>query len=362
MPHSSIVLVSVRRPAPWKRQIGTHPIATSLVAGAGLALVGAAVINAVKARLAELRHPPKGRFLTMDGVRLHYREAGAADAPAVLLLHGNGAMAEDFAVSGLLERLANRYRVIAFDRPGFGFSDRSRTTVWTPSAQAELFTRALFALGVERATVLGHSWGSMVALAMGLEHRGLVRGLVLSSGYYFPSMRLEVPFFAVPAIPIIGDLIRYTISPPIARAIAPRLIRRIFAPKPVPRRFAAGFPLDLAVRPSQLRASAAESALMVPAAATLQPRYTELFVPTAIITGAADEIVDAQAQSARLHAILPQSSYVELPGVGHMVHYSAQIELAAAVEQLTPVGGRSLPASLASQESSNLVPTVPGIP
>jgi pimeloyl-ACP methyl ester carboxylesterase len=334
------------------------------VAGAGLALAGAAIINAVRARSAELRHPPMGRFLTIDGVHLHYREAGPTDAPAVLLLHGNGAMAEDFAISGLLERLAHRHRVIAFDRPGFGFSDRPRSVVWTPSAQAELFARALVALRVRRATILGHSWGSMVALALGLEHPRQVSGLVLASGYYFPSVRPEVPFFAVPAIPLVGDVIRYTVSPPIAHAIAPRLFRRIFAPKPVPRRFTDGFPLDLAIRPSQLRASAAESALMVPAAATLQARYRDLEVPATIVTGAADEIIDPNRQSARLHSILPHSSFIELPGVGHMVHYSRQAELVGAVEQMT-VGGERSPrtsSSLPVQERSDLVPTMPGIP
>lgn len=341
-----------------------HSLAKAMIAGAGLALAGAAVINAVKARSAELRHPPKGRFLTIDGVRLHYREAGPIDAPAVLLLHGNGAMAEDFAISGLLESLARRYRVVAFDRPGFGFSSRPRSVVWTPSAQAELFAHALGALGIRRTTVLGHSWGSMVAMAMGLEHRWLVSGLVLASGYYFPSLRAEVPLFAVPAIPLIGDVARYTVSPPIARAIAPRLIRRIFAPKPVPRRFAEGFPLDLALRPSQLRASAAESALMVPAAATLQAQYGSLEVPTTIVTGAADGIVDPERQSARLHSVLSHSSLIELPGVGHMVHYDGTAELVRAIKYVAPAGKRSLPAllSLPGQESSDVVPTVPGIP
>jgi pimeloyl-ACP methyl ester carboxylesterase len=254
----------------------------------------------------------------------------------VLLLHGNGAIAEDFVVSGLYSRLAEHHRVIAVDRPGFGYSERPRSQIWTPKAQADLFAALLRTLQAEHAIVLGHSWGALVALAMGLEHPARVAGLVLASGYYFPSFRPELAVMAVPAIPGLGDVVRYTISPPLARAIAPKAIRRVFAPQQVPRRFSGGFPLDLALRPSQLRASAAESALMVPAAAMLQARYVELAVPTTIIGGTADRIVDFDTQSLRLHDAVPRSLMVELPGLGHMVHYFAQSELAEAVTRLSP--------------------------
>lgn len=86
-------------------------------------------VVALRARAAELQHPPAGEFLEIDGVRLHYVERGAG--PALALLHGNGAMIEDFAISGILDRLAQRYRVIAIDRPGFGRTTRPRPRIWT---------------------------------------------------------------------------------------------------------------------------------------------------------------------------------------------------------------------------------------
>ena len=70
----------------------------------------------------ERRNPPQGRFIDLDGVRLHYLEQG--EGPSVVLLHGNVVTAEDFAYSGILDRAAERHRVIAFDRPGMGYSDR----------------------------------------------------------------------------------------------------------------------------------------------------------------------------------------------------------------------------------------------
>ena len=85
--------------------------------------------NIYRARKAEREHPPTGRFVTADGVRLHYIEKG--EGPPVVLLHGNVVTAEDFQTSGVLDLLARRHRVIAFDRPGFGYSDRPHGSAWS---------------------------------------------------------------------------------------------------------------------------------------------------------------------------------------------------------------------------------------
>ena len=113
---------------------------------------------------------------------------------------------------------AKKYRVIAFDRPGFGHSGRPRNTIWTPAAQADLIAAALKKIGVQRAIVLGHSWGTLVALALALKHPQDVQALVLASGYYYPNARADVVILAPPAIPLIGDLLSHTISPLLSKA------------------------------------------------------------------------------------------------------------------------------------------------
>jgi pimeloyl-ACP methyl ester carboxylesterase len=60
-------------------------------------------------------------------------------------------MIEDFESSGLIDLAASNHRVIVFDRPGFGHSNRPRNVIWTPDAQAELFKGALEQLGISRA-------------------------------------------------------------------------------------------------------------------------------------------------------------------------------------------------------------------
>src|SRR5947209_2148332 len=81
--------------------------------------------------------------------------------------------------------------------------------------------------------VLGHSFGTLVAVEYGLAYPSEVAGLVLESGYYFPTRRMDAALFAAPAIPVLGALLRHTVSPAISAMLLPQLIAKSFAPNPV---------------------------------------------------------------------------------------------------------------------------------
>jgi pimeloyl-ACP methyl ester carboxylesterase len=108
------------------------------------------------------------------------------------------------------------------------------------------------------------------------------------------------------------------------------LLRKIFAPSAVPEKFE-GFPEEMAVRPSQIRASAAESALMIPSAHTLEKQYRLLQMPVAIIAGAEDRLIESE-QSAHLHRDIPHSTLRCIPETGHMVHQTATGDVMAAID------------------------------
>ena len=307
--------------------------ARTIAWGSVAALAGMAAVAQQNALNAQRKHPPRGDFVRVRGVRLHKIDTGGS-APAVVLLHGNGVTFADMELSGLVARAARHHRVVAFDRPGFGYSDRPRGTVWTPAAQAALLSEALGMMGIEEAVVLGHSWGSMVALALALDHPRLVKGLVLVSGYYFPAPRMDVPLFAPPAVPVIGDALRYTIAPLIGQLIKNKVIQRLFSPQRVPRRFSTEFPTDLSLRPGQIRASSEETTLMVPSTTASAYRYKELSIPVTIMAGTADKISHPHQQSARLHDTIGHSRLILFPGVGHMLHHFVPDEVVEAIEAI----------------------------
>jgi len=131
------------------------------------------------------------RFAQVVGVRLHYVERGSGTP--LVMRHGVGSMATELMLSPLFSFAAARYRVIAVDRPGYGYSTRPRGRLWTPQAQATLVRQLLVQLGVERPVVFGHGYGALVALSLALAYPTALRGLVLAAGYFFPTKRLDLP-------------------------------------------------------------------------------------------------------------------------------------------------------------------------
>jgi pimeloyl-ACP methyl ester carboxylesterase len=315
-----------------------HPYASAAVAAVA-ALAASALVNRDLAAKAERDNPAGGQFVEIDGVRLHYVERGSGDP--LVLLHGNGSMVQDFESSGLLDMAAAKYRVIAFDRPGYGHTTRPRNRVWSAEAQADLINEALKELGASPAVVLGHSWGASVAMALALRHPASVRALVPVSGYYYPTPRVDAIAASGPAIPIIGDILRYTVTPLLGRALWPAVMRKIFGPAKVPAKFANGFPKELALRPSQLRASAAESALMVPEAWAASDGYGALRMPVVIVAGASDRLIDTATQAARLHEEVGHSIFHAVAGAGHMVHQTATGAVMAAIDEAAAAQARS---------------------
>src|SRR5271166_1838438 len=257
------------------------------VLGAAAALGAVALYTSRKTHEAEQKYPPIGRFLSVDGVRLHYIERGTGEP--LVLIHGNGTLIQDFTISGIVDRLSERYRVIVFDRPGYGYSTRPRR-LWTPRAHATLFQEALQQLDVAQ----------------------------------------NLPL----AIPGIGDVMRHTVSPLLARLMLPLAFRKMFEPAPVPEYFDRLFPKELMLRPIQLRASNEDAALMTPAVMELEQHYGELTVPVVIVTGGDDKIANVGRQSQRLHQELAGSEFILVPGAGHMIHHLAPDQVVAAIDRV----------------------------
>lgn len=304
------------------------------IAAVAAGMAAAAFYVHRRSRRAERHNPPTGRFLEIDGVRLHYLHGGRGQP--VVLLHGNGVDTSDFALSGLTDALADRYRVIAFDRPGFGYSERPRDRPWTPEDQALLIRRALAELEVERPVVVAHSLSTMLAAALALEEPDYVKGLVLLAGYYYPTARPDVPLMASLNLPMLGPLMGNTLSPLVGRALWGRTRSALFSPAEPPPRFGE-FPVWMSLRPSQLRAAADDAAGMLPAARRLQDRYQELRVPVELIAGDGDRIAWPGKHSERLHHELPHSRLRLIPEAGHMVHYLALEEVLHAVGSVMDV-------------------------
>ena len=209
-------------------------------------------------------------------------------------------MIQDFSSSGLMEMAAEKHRVIAFDRPGFGHSARPSGTIWTPAAQAELIHGALEQIGITRAKVLGHSWGASVAVALALEYPETVAGSILESGYYYPTPRADVLLLSGPATPVVGDPLSHTVSPILGRLLAACYAQDLRPSEgasqvsELPERDGSSSITDPRER---CRDGSDDPKRLGPAWKIHRPGRCRVV----IIAGEQDRLIDIEAQSARLH-------------------------------------------------------------
>ncbi len=301
------------------------------IAGAA-ALMGAAGLYARGRRVGIVqRHHPIGVFVETDLARLHVLEAGAG-AP-IMLLHGNAVTAQDWRSSGVFDALAETHRVIAPDRPGFGHSQRPRDLLWTPKRQAEAMAALLRARDAAPALIVAHSFGAQVALRLARDHPGVVKGLVLISGYYFPSPRLDSLLVSANAAPGLGDLLTHTITPVLGEAVSDIAMKALFAPDRPPRGYKESI-FETNFLPAQIRAAAADGVHMAPEAARLQGEYGKIAAPLSILAGEADRIVDPDTQARRLARTIAHARLVLLRDAGHMLHHQNRNAVLEAVRAL----------------------------
>ena len=200
--------------------------------------------------------------------------------------------------------------------------------------------------------VLAQSAGTQVALALALRSPSAVKGLVFVAGYYFPTSRRAVRPMSWMAAPVIGVIMRYTIAPILGWLMWPWASRKLFAPRKVPDRFMAEFPLSLALRPKHMRATAEESVLIILAAARLQMRHKALRCPIAVFHGDGDQCVEFE-QASRFHDVVPHSTLHIVRDGGHLLHYAVPEDIAAAVDRMVaPV----------SSSAGGASPTLQGYP
>jgi pimeloyl-ACP methyl ester carboxylesterase len=295
-----------------------------------------AVVTVGGRRLIDGAHRPRGSFIDVDGFKQHVVDlkdsATSLGALPVVLLHGAGSNLEDMYLA-LGEQLAARHRVILLDRPGLGFSEREAGTGSSPAFQAAVLGRVLDRLGVDRAIIVGHSWGGTLALTFALDHPPRVAGLVLIAAPTHPGMwgmKWLNSFLAGPA----GRFFAHTLALPFGALLIRPGSRAAFRPQSFPHRYVKRSAAMLVLRPVTLMANWADVGALDEFLAGLCERYGNLAVPTIALAGDNDPLVQPAHHAERLAAAASCVKVDVLPGYGHMLHHSAPDKVAAAVEEI----------------------------
>lgn len=311
-----------------------------LLVALAVALGALAALTRVLTARGRRRAPMLGRRIEAGGAALHYVERGAG--PPVVFLHGAKGSAYD-AVLSVGPELQKDYRLLAFDRPGSGYSARLPQGNGSPRAQAEAIHEALRRLDALPAVLVAHSAGAGVALAMALDHPDDVVGVVTLGGYLFPARDPDHTPGRVLDRSLIGPLLRATVIVPFGALIAPLVLRRVFFPAPVDARYAGVAP-GLALQPDSLAGDAIDLRDYEAGLRELAGRYAEGMVPVVAIHGLADYVVSG-AQAVRFAQLWTPTRLVLLEDVGHLPHFAAPqavLEAVAAATSASAARGRPL--------------------
>lgn len=125
---------------------------------------------------------PDSKFIDVQGLRLHYLEWGAPDAPDVLLVHGSGATAETWTATA--EALAHRYHIVAPDLRGHGRSDRPASGYRLSDFVRDL-VEFIEGTRLQRAVYVGHSWGGNIGTVLASDYPDLISAALLEDPIYW---------------------------------------------------------------------------------------------------------------------------------------------------------------------------------
>jgi pimeloyl-ACP methyl ester carboxylesterase len=303
-----------------------------------LLLAAAAIATAVLAPRIERLFPPVGGFVTVKGLRLHVVDEGPRDAPALLLIHGASSNLRDM-LGPLRASLGGRYRLIAVDRPGHGWSERGDDAVTghaTPDGQARTLGALLDELGVGRAFVMGHSFGAAVALALAVERPDRVAGLVLAAPASHPWPSGTTNWYNhLAATPIIGRLFARTLALPAGRGRLRAATDCVFAPNRRPERYLDEAGIELVLTPGRFLANSTDLVGLHGHVSAFAPRYAEIAAPMVVIAGGRDSVVSRIIHAEGLRAAVPGSTLIEIANVGHKPDYALAPLVAAAIDHVS---------------------------
>lgn len=306
--------------------------AASISALATAASCGGRVATPLADDVAENGFPPLGRIVEVDGLPVHVLERGEGDGPPVILIHGASVNLRDWSFS-LMDQLAQGRRVIAMDRPGFGYSKRG-SGAWSPARQAAHLRAATVKLGVRKPIVVGHSWGGAVAVAWGLDFPEDVTGVVPVSGATMP-WGAQATVFQKLGLGRLGvDYYQASLSRRAGEGSIESFVSRAFRPQQPPDGYIDYVGAPLSLRADTLEANAQDLSSLHLGLRDMAPRYPGMTTPVEVVHGELDWLLGVEQHVEAFAALVPNVNTAVAPGVGHMAHHARPDLLEAAIGRL----------------------------
>ena len=261
---------------------------------------------------------PDSEFIKINDLNVHYKRAGTG-SPAIILLHGFGA--SEFSWREVMEPLSSLGSVYAYDRPGFGLTDRPRAKDWTGEnpyslrSQEQMLLDFMNEMGIEKAVLVGNSAGGAVATLFTLENPEHVSALILVDSAWRDSTQGVLPAWQ-----------KWVLDTPQAARLGPLFMRSIrkwgteliktawHDPEKIPAGVVEGYQKPLE---SENWDRGLFEILKARAPVNLEARLDELDIPVLVVSGDDDRIIPTE-DSRLLASLIPGAELVILPACGHV--------------------------------------------
>jgi pimeloyl-ACP methyl ester carboxylesterase len=274
--------------------------------------------------------------VVVDGTSLNYVSAGSGRP--VVLIHGNPGSYQDYTLA-VIERLSQSYYVVAFDRPGHGYSERQDSVHTTVEVQARIIRDALDKLGIKKPVLVGHSWGGSLVLAAAVAYEKDLAGIVLLAPAAYPTVSREW-WSLLPHVPLIGNLVVNRLTPFLGRAIVRKSLQQAYDPQDVQEDYVEQS-LELWIQPDHIRACAYDEWTLGASLIGLSKHYRDIEVPVVIVTGSADRLLNPEEHAYPLHKAIKNSKLVVLPETGHQLPQTRPDAVVSAVDAVWTAASKS---------------------
>lgn len=307
-------------------------ILIALVLILAIVILGLVVFTARTARKVEAALPPRGKFMQIDGERIHYVDNGGA-GPDLVMIHGLAGNLMHFTYA-LADKLSGDFRVIIVDRPGCGYSERPEGAPADLKAQAATLAKFMRALGLKQPLVVGHSLGGALSLAIALDHPDCAGALALIAPLtHVPDKVPDVFKGLIIRSPALRKVIAWTLATPLGILRGEQALKEVFGPEPAP----ADFPLRagglLGLRPKAFCSASSDAVLAEYVLPNYVARYGSLALPMGMLFARGDRLLDYRAQGEAMKMSCPTLD-LELMDGGHMLPMTAPDRCAALIRRV----------------------------
>ncbi|MBE0672841.1 MAG: alpha/beta hydrolase [Anaerolineales bacterium] len=312
----------------WRKLVLISFIFACVTVGLGPFLVPVAELNDLV--LAEEFIEPDSKFVEVNNVNVHYKEAGAGET-TFILLHGFGG--STFSWREVMDDFSRLGHVIAYDRPAFGLTERPMPEDWVENpygmtANVGLLRGLLDTFGVEKAVLVGNSAGGGVSVAFALEYPERVESLILVDPGVGGGRDPQFPAWALPLM--------WT---PQMRHLGPLMMRdyQETLPNTIQREWYDSTKLTAEIKQEYLKLlkiknwdRAFYELTFAPAYPELRPLLPQLDVPVFIVAGQEDRLIRAFYFEAISNEI-PNAELTLIPQCGHVPQEECPIQFMDAV-------------------------------